>query len=116
MITAGEFAHRGSIENLLGEKHDALCDSVSLENCVTENAPPTFLWHTWEDGSVPVENSLLLATALRRKGIPCELHIWQRGGHGMSLGNDEVYPMGGENIHPECQCWIDMAARWFREV
>lgn len=116
VITGGPFAHRGSFENLLGERHDDLCETVSLENCVTKNAPPTFLWHTWEDEAVPVENSLLLAGALRKNGIPCELHIWQHGSHGMSLSNDQVYPPREPNIHPECQPWIDMAARWLRDL
>ena len=116
VITAGPFAHRGSIENLLGEQEAALADTVSLEKQVTDDTPPTFLWHTWEDGAVPVENSLLLACALREHGIPCEMHIYQRGGHGMSLGSDEVYPPDEPNIHPECQGWIDMAARWLKAL
>ncbi len=116
VITAGPHAHRGSIENLLGENHDALCAEVSLENHVTDDTPPTFLWHTWEDGAVPVENSLLLASALRAHGVPCEMHIYQRGGHGMSLGSDQVYAPDNPNIHPECQGWIDMAARWLKAL
>lgn len=116
VITSGEYAHRGSIENLLGVDYDRLKDEVSLEKHVTEYAPPTFLWHTREDGSVPPENSLLLASELCRHGIAFELHIWQHGGHGMSLGNDQVYPPDEENIRPECQEWIDMAARWLRAL
>lgn len=116
VITSGEFAHRGSFENLLGENHDALCAEVSLENCVTERTPPTFLWHTWEDGAVPVENSLLFASALRRAGISCEMHIYQKGGHGMSLSSEEVYGPGHPDIRPACQGWIDMAARWLKDL
>ena len=116
VITAGPFAHRGSMQNLLGEAHDALCDTVSLEKHVTDQTPPTFLWHTWEDASVPVENSLLLAGALRQHGIPCEMHIYQHGGHGMSLSNDQVYPPQEANIRPECRGWIEMAARWLKQL
>ena len=116
VITSGEYAHRGSIENLLGDDAERLKDEVSLEKFVGEGTPPAFLWHTREDGSVPPENSLLLASALSRHGIAYELHIWQRGGHGMSLGNDQVYPAGDGNIRPECQEWIEMAARWLREL
>ena len=116
VITSGEYAHRGSIENLLGSGCDRLKNEVSLEKFVSEDTPPTFLWHTREDESVPAENSLLLATELCRYGIDFELHIWQRGGHGMSLGNDQVYPPEDANIHPECQEWIGMAARWLKAL
>ena len=116
VITSGEYAHRGSVENLLGEDYERLKEEVSLEKYVRADTPPVFLWHTREDGSVPPENSLLLAAELCRHGIAFELHIWQHGGHGMSLGNDQVYPEGDGNIHPECQEWIEMAARWLREI
>ena len=116
VITAGPHAHRGSIENLLGEKYGALCDTVSLEKHVSDGTPPAFLWHTWEDEAVPVENSLLLACALREHGVPCEMHIYRRGGHGMSLGSEEVYALGDGNIHPECQGWPEMAAHWLKTL
>ena len=112
VITSGEHAHRGSIENLLGEECESLQAEVSLEKLVRDDTPPAFLWHTREDESVPVENSLLFAEALCRHGIAFELHIWQHGGHGMSLASDQVYPAGDERIRPECQEWIDLAARW----
>ena len=116
VITSGEYAHRESIENLLGEAYETLKDQMSLEKYVKDETPPTFLWHTREDGSVPPENSLMLANELCRHGIPFELHIWQHGGHGMSLSNDQVYPPDEPNIRPECQEWIDMAARWLKEL
>ena len=116
VITAGPYAHRGSIENLLGADAEKLADEVSLEKFVTADTPPTFLWHTREDQSVPPENSLLLASALCACGVSFELHVWQRGGHGMSLGSDQVYPPDDPNIRPECQEWIDMAVRWLKEL
>jgi len=116
VITSGKYAHKWSIENLLGEDYDRLKDEMSLERYVRPDTPPTFLWHTREDESVPPENSLLLAQELCRNGVAFELHIWQHGGHGMSLSNDQVYPPQEKNIRPECQEWIDMAARWLREI
>ena len=116
VITSGEYSHRQSIENLLGEKYEQLKDEMSLEKCVRDDTPPAFLWHTREDGSVPPENSLLLAAELCSHDIAFELHIWQHGGHGMSLSSDQVYPEGDGNIRPECQPWIEMAARWLREL
>jgi len=116
VITSGEHAHRGSIENLLGEDYERLKDEVSLERFVSGDTPPAFIWHTREDMSVPAENSVLLAAELCKHSIPFELHIWQHGGHGMSLSSDQVYPTGDPNIHPECQEWIDMAVRWLKEL
>ncbi len=116
VITSGPYAHRGSIENLLGEDAEKLAEEVSLEKFVTGDTPPTFLWHTREDQSVPPENSLLLASALCASSVPFELHLWQRGSHGMSLGSDQVYAPDNPNIHPECQEWIDMAVRWLKEL
>ena len=63
VITAGEFAHRGSFQNLLGEREKELAPLLSLETRVTQKVPPVFLWHTYTDASVPVENSLLFLNA-----------------------------------------------------
>ncbi len=112
VITSGEFAHKGSFRNALGAEYSAeMLARLSLENQVSENTPPCFLWHTWEDGSVPVENSVLFAMALRKYGVPCEMHIYQKGGHGLSLGNY----MTGDAVM-SCANWVEMAARWMREL
>ena len=69
VITSGEFAHRGSFEKLLGTCYDELLSKVSIEQQVNEDTPPIFLWHTYTDQAVPVENSLLLIQALRKFNI-----------------------------------------------
>lgn len=114
VITSGEFAHRNSFKCLLAEREEELKDVVSLEKHVTPDTPPTFLWHTWTDELVPVENSLMFAAALRRTSVPCEMHIFGVGQHGLSLCNDQVYDAEQPNMHAECACWIDMAARWLK--
>ncbi len=117
VITAGEFAHQDSFRALLGEEYEEKKELVSLENQVGEDMMPVFLWHTFEDESVPVENSLLFAHALRKKNIPFELHIYQRGRHGLSLANGETNPANEENlIVLECQNWITMAGTWIRNL
>jgi len=89
VITSGEHAHRGSFDNLLGTNaSDEELAYMSLENHVTEATPPIFLWHTLTDESVPVENSFLMEAALRRTGVRHEMHLFNRGGHGLSLAND----------------------------
>ena len=60
---------------------------ASLDKHVTPDVPPTFIWHTMEDQSVPVENSLLYMNALRRNGVPRSIHIFSNGRHGLSLAN-----------------------------
>ena len=80
------FSHSGSRDNLLGKEADAaLVESLSNETQVTPETPPTFLWHTNEDTGVPAENSILFYMALRKAGVPAELHIYERGRHGLGL-------------------------------
>ena len=87
ITSTGAHAHQGSMLNLAGEAASAdLLDSLSCEKHVTEETPPCFIWHTGEDQGVPVENSMLFASALRRHAIPFELHIYARGAHGLGLG------------------------------
>jgi acetyl esterase/lipase len=77
------FAHAGSRRALLGENPSAaLVERLSVEKQVTARTPPTFIVHTLEDASVPVENSLLFFQALRRAGVPAELHVYEKGPHG----------------------------------
>ena len=112
VITAGEFAHEGSFNQLLGEsagKEER--DAVSLEKCVTEKMPKAFIWHTFEDETVPVENSLLLASAMRKCGVNFELHIYPVGGHGLSLACAETAGVP-EQIEPQCQSWIELVKIW----
>ena len=117
VITGGEFAHRGSFENLTGTTDLAVHAEFSLDTKVTSQTPPTFLWHTWEDGAVPVENSLMMASALRRAGVVTELHVFPFGGHGMALANWLTSNAGDEHHNrPECAQWPEMAARFLHMV
>lgn len=81
-----EHTHQGSKRHLLGDNPDPkLAGHLSSELQVTPDTPPTFLFHTNEDTSVPPENSVLFYLALRKAGVPAELHIYERGGHGVGL-------------------------------
>lgn len=81
-----EYAHVGSRRNLLGEPFEpAQAELLSNENHVTPETPPTFLFHTDEDTGVPPENSVLFYMALRKAKIPAEMHIYQKGRHGVGL-------------------------------
>lgn len=107
VITAGEFAHRGCFETLLGpEATPELLRLMSLELQVTPETPPTFLWHTAEDGGVPVENSLLFAAALHKHNVPFELHVYPYGQHGVGLSPED----------PHVATWADLCCEWLRET
>lgn len=80
------FMHRGSRNALLGKNPDSsLINFYSNELQVKDDTPPTFIVHADDDGTVPVENSLVFYKALRGKEIPVELHIYPEGGHGFGL-------------------------------
>ncbi|MCR4901308.1 MAG: alpha/beta hydrolase [Butyrivibrio sp.] len=116
VITSGKFAHRGSFENLLGEKEAELSNKVSLEKQVNEYVPSTFIWATYTDGSVPVENSLLFTMALKEKGINTELHIFPIGGHGLALANELTLSNNKTECVPQCQIWTDLAITWAKNL
>jgi acetyl esterase/lipase len=94
VITMGEHTHEGSRTFLLGKNPDpALVEKLSAEKQVSADTPPCFIWHTWEDPAVKVENPLMFATALREAGVPFDLHIYQKGTvHGIGLGGDPHHP------------------------
>ena len=87
------YAHIGSRNNLLGQNPSPeLVQYLSSEQQVTKDTPPCFIWATYEDRTVPVENSLMFAEALRKAGVPFDLHIYQKGPHGLGLGTREWNP------------------------
>ncbi len=98
------FTHRGSRESLLGLNPDqALVDLMSNEKQVTPDSPPAFLVHTTDDQAVPVENSLVMYSALRKAGVPVEMHIFEHGAHGFGLGAGK----GAVSVWPElCKTWL----------
>ena len=88
VITMGEFTHQGSKNNLLGKDPSPdLVELLSNELQVTPQTPPCFVWHTYEDSAVPVENALMFAAALRKNKVPFDLHVYQPGRHGLGLAN-----------------------------
>ncbi len=116
VITSGEFAHRDSIMNLLGEAYGEKQGEMSLEYQVNDAVPRSFIWHTFEDKLVPVQNSILLVQALVAAGIPVEFHLFEKGGHGLGLAKRITVANDGFGIEPTCQCWIDMAHAWLENL
>ncbi|MCF7838718.1 MAG: alpha/beta hydrolase, partial [Candidatus Marinimicrobia bacterium] len=97
----GPHTHQGCRSLLAGpDAPDAILAELSCERHVTAETPPCFIWHTAQDRSVPVENSLDFAAALRRNGVPFELHVYARGGHGLGL-------RAPFNWAADCRRWLD---------
>jgi len=110
---ATPYTHQGSNRNLLGENPpEELVHSLSNETQVTPETPPTFLVHTNEDAAVPVENSLLFAMALRKAKVPLELHVFEKGRHGLGLGTGEK----AFNVDPDpaFQAWPKLCETWLK--
>ena len=89
----------------------------SLETQVTAQTPPAFLWHTWTDAAVPVENSLLFALALKSHGVQAEMHLFPFGEHGASLCNPQTSGTRSPHLNlPDCAQWPRMAADFLHRV
>lgn len=110
---ATPYGHTGSLRNLLGENPSKeQVEGLSNERQVTKETPPTFLAHTNEDKGVPAENSLLFALALRKAGVPVELHLFEKGQHGLGLGTG----WASHKIPPDeaFQAWPRLCATWLK--
>lgn len=113
VISMGPNTHQGSKNNLLGkEPAEELVKLLSNELQVTRNTPPCFVWHTWEDKAVKVENALEFASALQRNGVAFDLHVYQKGPHGIGLGlkawDPDKTPV--TELHP----WTKDLAVWLK--
>lgn len=108
VISFGPHRHDGSMHQLLddaqGNVDPTLRHMLSLENSVTEQNPPTFIWSTFTDAAVPIQNSLMFAEALLQHHVPCELHIFPEGHHGLGLAN------GKPHVHQ----WTTLCQNWLR--
>lgn len=100
--------------NLTGSRKEEDWKPLALENRVTGATPPAFIWSTWDDEIVPVENSLVFASALKKAGVKAELHIYPHGYHGASLSDCTTDKPEKQN--QDVQNWIYMAIRFLREL
>ena len=107
-----KYAHMPSFQNLLGDTVEEEAWNLSLDHQITDPMPPCFIWHTATDQTVPLPNSLLLAMALWKAGIPVELHVYPEGIHGLSLANELVECLDGRGVQEECTSWISLVDTW----
>ena len=104
VITMKAATHGGSRKNLLGDTPtDAQLTRFSADERVTAATPPLFIVHAADDKTVPVQNSVMMAAAAAKAGVPCELHLLHAGGHGFGLGRSE-----------ETERWFGQCVAWLR--
>ncbi len=116
VITMKELGDKGSTTNLIGNNPNAaLVEEMSLESQVSEKTPPAFIWHTVDDDLVPVDNSMLFASALRKNNIPFEMHLFNKGPHGLSMADVESI---AEDMKPNLHVahWFDLCLEWLDDV
>lgn len=114
VVTMGEGTHEGTRDIITGGDEELL-QRLSLEKRVTPSAAPAFLWHTVEDDCVPAENSMMLAAAYRKAGVPFALHIFEHGHHGMSLVTPEVNDQTEyDNFVAPVGKWFSLAQDWLK--
>lgn len=114
VLSAYGKTHKRSFDVLCGENDDGTIKSkLDLPSRVTSNSSPAFIWCTVGDGVVPCENSLLMATAYRNKGVPFEFHAFETGGHGLSLSNKETTsPSCPQDNVVTVQPWVNLMFNW----
>ncbi|WP_274649712.1 alpha/beta hydrolase [Paenibacillus humicola] len=98
------YAHGGSRTNLLGpEPAEEMVELLSAERQVKPDTPPAFIWHTADDGAVPVENALLYASALAAAKVPFDLHVYEKGRHGLGLAGEDPHVASWTTV---CGLWL----------
>ena len=114
VITSDErHAHLGSFKNILHEDFGNMEKrlEVSMENCVSADTVPAFIWHTATDPWVPVQNSLLMSSALANNNVPFELHVYPDGPHGLSLA---TFVTG--DVNDIAARWLSDSVRWMNSI
>ena len=109
VIAHSEFEHKLSIDNVSGND-ETLRELLSLEKRVNKDTPPAFIWTTSEDETVPCENSLVMAMAYKKAGVPFELHVFEKGIHGLSRCDQEV-----NTPNAPASEWLKMSNTWLSQ-
>ena len=114
VISTSWMENSGSLNRIIGKNDkDWAYKELNLHTCVNSDTPPTFLFHTFRDQSVPVADSLKFAGALEQNNIPFELHIYPNGPHGLSLSTADVCEDGGDK---DVAGWFMLSVNWLRRL
>ena len=112
VIITKKYKQDECVEYMLGEKNAELLEKLSPEKHVNANTPKTFIWHNFTDKIVPAENSLIFALALKEKGINTELHMFNKGGHGLGTCGKLTASSDGGGISKQNEIWLELAEKW----
>ena len=117
VLTAGVKTHMGTAKRACGHEVPTEEDirEYSVEQNVDATTPPAFLWHTFSDGSVPIENAILMMDAMAKHKIPFEAHIFPEGPHGLSLCNEQTWEGKKDLLNPHAAVWADLSVKWIRD-
>nr|WP_317283495.1 alpha/beta hydrolase [uncultured Sellimonas sp.] len=116
VITTGKYRHEGSFKNLLGNFFEDYKGVCSVEENVSQYTPKTFIWHTFEDAAVPVENSLMYVKALVKANIQVEFHLFPYGVHGLGTATPLSLSSDGRGVQKQCAIWMDLAKEWIENL
>ncbi len=120
VVSGVDKPHIGSFEKLLGDGYEEKLNDFSIDKNVDKDCPPAFIVSTVADVAVPCKNSLLLASAYEKYGVPFELHIFEKGRHGLSTAEritfnsndwDNVESTTSTNFYK----WVEMSLNWLKE-
>ncbi|HOP57485.1 MAG TPA: prolyl oligopeptidase family serine peptidase [Bacillota bacterium] len=122
VMTQGEYCHQESISNLLGSNYSQeSVKAINVIDHITKDMPPLFVWHTEDDDTVPVENSLRLLKKAKEIGVKMELHIFPEGVHGLALATEET-PFFGEDPeifakkNKHVATWFNLMKEWLKTI
>lgn len=112
VISALHSPHLGSFINLSGSNNFKEHISYSAELAVSADTPPSFIWHTAQDNAVGVQNSLVFAANLAKCGVPFEMHIFEKGPHGLSMCDNTTSENNPQMENPDAAKWFEMCINW----
>lgn len=114
VISTSWMENAGQLDRIIGDNEpESTYRKLNLHTMVTAATPQAFLAHTVRDNAVPVEDSIKFASALIAAGVPCELHIFPNGVHGLSVSDAQVCPDGGD---PQFAKWVPMSVDWLNRL
>lgn len=115
VITAGEYAHRGSFIFLTGNENygEKEINKFSLDKNIEPTTPPIFIWHTANDSVVPIQNSILVVNACAQNKVPFEAHIYPNGPHGMGLAENRESDVLND---PHVATWAELSVMWLKDM